>query len=229
MQSYDHSISGFYIRILYQDSISGFYFITICTHQREHLLGRIENGDMILNRNGSIAHQYCEKIDVRFPRCRTRAFVVMPNHIHGIIEIISNSNPVRMIHESSPINGNNKISKPVRMIHESSLPTNRESSPIIGNNKISNHVGSIHELTLRDHNPDIETNRKHRRKMIIPMVIGWYKMNVSKQINLHRKTPGSRIWQPNYYEHIIRNQTAFNNITEYIQNNPSTWNLDKFR
>jgi len=89
--------------------------------------------------------------------------------------------------------------------------------------------GTIHELSLRiENNSDIESNRKKRRKMVLPIIIGWYKMNVSKQINLIRNTPGFRVWQRNYYEHIIRNQAAFNNISEYIRYNPQKWDRDRF-
>lgn len=42
-----------------------------------------------------------------------------------------------------------------------------------------------------------------------------------------RGTPGARIWQRNYYEHIIRNEESFNRIREYIVNNPLQWELDR--
>ena len=186
----------------YDYSKPGLYFITVCTHQQEHIFGQVEDGEMILNECGIIANKFWKNMEHRFPKCRTHAFVVMPNHIHGIIEILPKSKPVWMIHESSQSIINQSNSKP---------------------------VGSIHELTLRSmNNVEIESNRKKRRKMIIPMIIGWYKMNVSKQINLIRNTPGFRVWQRNYYEHIIRNQAAFNNISEYIRYNPQKWDRDRF-
>ena len=37
-----------------------------------------------------------------------------------------------------------------------------------------------------------------------------------------------KIWQRNYWEHIIRNENSYNTITEYIKNNPDNWDNDKF-
>lgn len=54
-----------------------------------------------------------------------------------------------------------------------------------------------------------------------------FKSSVTKQINTIRYTPGSKIWQRNYYEHIIRNEKALNNIRQYIINNPLSWDNDQ--
>lgn len=48
----------------------------------------------------------------------------------------------------------------------------------------------------------------------------------SKQINIIRKTPGTPVWQRNYYEHIIRNEMELERIREYIIRNPSHWKED---
>ena len=92
-------------------------------------------------------------------------FIIMPNHIHGIIFI----------------------------------------------------VGAIHELPLQ----------KYRRKMLLPKVIGYFKMNTAKQFNQILNRTGQPFWQRNYYEHIIRNEKELNRIREYIQNNPLKWELDR--
>ncbi len=54
-----------------------------------------------------------------------------------------------------------------------------------------------------------------------------FKSAVTKNINLIRKKPGTKIWQRNYYEHIIRNETALNHIRQYIINNPLSWQNDQ--
>ena len=80
------------------------------------------------------------------------------------------------------------------------------------------HVGVIHELPLRK--SPIQSSQQ-RRKMLLPKIIGRFKMNSAKQINQIRNTPGLSVWQRNYYEHIIRNEESLNNIRKYIINNPS--------
>ncbi|OHB96567.1 MAG: hypothetical protein A3G17_03300 [Planctomycetes bacterium RIFCSPLOWO2_12_FULL_50_35] len=66
-----------------------------------------------------------------------------------------------------------------------------------------------------------------RRKMLIPKIVGFYKMNTAKRINQFRNTPGMPVWQRNYYEHIIRNEEDLNEIRGYIINNPLKWELDE--
>ena len=49
----------------------------------------------------------------------------------------------------------------------------------------------------------------------------------SKRINGLRQSPGMKLWQRNYWEHIVRNESELNCIREYICNNPAQWELDK--
>jgi REP element-mobilizing transposase RayT len=68
-------------------SAPGSYHITICTHARECLFGEITNGLMQANAHGEVALTCWHSIPSHFPNVRLDAFVVMPNHIHGIIVI----------------------------------------------------------------------------------------------------------------------------------------------
>ena len=54
-----------------------------------------------------------------------------------------------------------------------------------------------------------------------------FKSSVTKRINSIRNTPRAKVWQRNYYEHIIRNEKALNNIQQYIINNPLSWQKDQ--
>ena len=54
-------------------------------------------------------------------------------------------------------------------------------------------------------------------------IIGWFKYQTTKRINLLHNTMGNRIFQRSYYDHVIRNQQDYNEIWEYIANNPSKW------
>jgi len=72
----------------YDYSRAGAYFVTICTHQRQCLFGDIVDGDMRLNALGEIARQCWLAIPDHFPHARLDEFVIMPNHVHGIIWIV---------------------------------------------------------------------------------------------------------------------------------------------
>ena len=64
---------------------AGAYFITICTRNREKCFGEITDGEMILSETGIIVDTMWHEIKNHAPNIETDAFVVMPNHIHGII------------------------------------------------------------------------------------------------------------------------------------------------
>jgi REP element-mobilizing transposase RayT len=74
----------------YDYSQEGLYFVTICVQNRECIFGEIINHEMILNDAGKMAFQSWSDIPNHFPNVVLHEFVVMPNHIHGMIEIIGN-------------------------------------------------------------------------------------------------------------------------------------------
>ncbi len=65
----------------------GAYFVTICTHERKPLLGSISDGNMLLNSNGEIVKSCWTDIKEHFTSTELSAYVIMPNHLHGIIII----------------------------------------------------------------------------------------------------------------------------------------------
>ncbi len=71
----------------YDYSQNGAYFITICTHNKEHLFGTIGNGISILNEFGHIVEKHIEKMSTLYEYITIDKYVVMPNHAHIIIMI----------------------------------------------------------------------------------------------------------------------------------------------
>jgi REP element-mobilizing transposase RayT len=63
------------------------YFVTICTKNREYYFGDVLNGEMQLSEIGLIANKYWLEIPEHFPFVKIHEHVIMPNHVHGIIEI----------------------------------------------------------------------------------------------------------------------------------------------
>ncbi|MGE5775246.1 MAG: transposase [Chloroflexota bacterium] len=60
----------------------------------------------------------------------------------------------------------------------------------------------------------------------IPTIIRAYKSAVTYAANAHQNQRGAVLWQRNYYEHVIRNEQAYENIYNYILNNPLHWEQD---
>ena len=54
-------------------------------------------------------------------------------------------------------------------------------------------------------------------------IIGWYKYQVTKQVNVRFGQQGEKIFQRSYYDHVIRNQQDYDEVWQYIENNPRKW------
>ena len=72
----------------YDYSQAGAYFITVCTQNRGCLFGEIADDEMRLNDAGRIVEQCWSEIPAHFPHVELDTFIVMPNHIHGVLVII---------------------------------------------------------------------------------------------------------------------------------------------
>jgi len=82
-----------------------------------------------------------------------------------------------------------------------------------------NHMHGIIGLTSRT-----STSRK---LPTLGRIVAYFKYQSTKGVNQLRSTSGVPVWQCNYYEHIVRNQNALQQIREYIINNPQQWQLDQ--
>lgn len=71
----------------YDYAAPGWYFVTICTHERRHLFGEIQRGVMGLNAIGCVAHKCLMTIPDHFLHAVVDACIVMPNHVHAVIGI----------------------------------------------------------------------------------------------------------------------------------------------
>jgi len=189
------------IRLPYYDySQDGAYFITLISHARDRLFGEIIDGKMLLNEFGKIARNNWVKTPSIRPEVKLGKFIVMPNHLHGIIWISKG------VSQYAPTQSSNQSEKGVS-----------QYAPTQSSNQ-SEKGASQYAPTKRAFRSPSKT---------LGAIIRGYKSSVTKEINIIRKTSGSPIWQRNYYEHIIRNEIELNNISHYILNNPQNWGKDK--
>jgi putative transposase len=90
-----------------------------------------------------------------------------------------------------------------------------------------NHSHAIVLLPDRDAPTETDASQSPtRRPRSLGTLVGGFKGTVTKQINAHRSTPDTPVWQRNYYEHIIRDDEGTRRIREYITNNPASWESD---
>ncbi len=99
----------------YDYSKVGLYFITICVKDRECSLGKIENGEMILSAIGGTANQYWLDIPKHFSHVVIHNHIIMPNHVHGIIELSQSNIEMRPVGTSHGMSqqGLSQYGKPI--------------------------------------------------------------------------------------------------------------------
>ncbi len=162
----------------YDYTSEGAYFITIVTQGCECLFGEIVDGKMILNETGKMILKWWHKLPNKLPNVTLGAFVIMPNHFHGIIFITDE----RRGEGLSPRNNPNKLGG--------------ETPPL--------------------------------RKPTLGQIVGYFKYQSTKEMNMIENTGTiAKLWQRNYYEHIVRNEKELQQKTDYILCNPFHWTDDE--
>lgn len=89
----------------YDYSSSGIYFVTICTQNKLCLFGEVINSEILLNEPGKMLMQVYNELSDKFPDIRCHEIIIMPNHIHFIIENVAANRPI------SQIDTNNELSE----------------------------------------------------------------------------------------------------------------------
>jgi REP element-mobilizing transposase RayT len=180
---------------------AGGYFVTLVTQGREMLFGEVVNGEMILNPAGEMIVRWWLELPNKFPNVNVDIFMPMPNHFHGNIFILDGG------YADPPVRADLRV-----------CPGGVEKSPDaeIFPGERGEHAGS----PLQHPNAPLS------------QMIQWFKtMTTNEYIRgvkqLGWKPFNGRVWQRNYYEHIIRNETELDRITRYIESNPSRWTDDR--
>lgn len=180
-------------------SSPGHYYITINVSDRKCILGQVVDRKMILSEYGKIVDDEIKKIPEYHKRISLEEWIVMPDHLHFILTL-------------NDFDFENGISS-------------------IGDEPQPQPTG-LQWWHISDYKPsldEIKHYRKLRRKMLISKILGKFKHQTSKQINLLRNSPGTRNWQKDYHDAIIHDSTSYQYIKTYIANNPAKWGKQKKR
>ena len=154
-------------------SLPDLYFVTICASQRQCVLGRIVRRGVELTPLGHIARESWIAVPLHFARVLLHSFVIMPNHMHAIIEIADTG--------------------------------------------LAQHAARLQGRQA--------TAAQSLQPGSLSIIIRSFKAEVSRRAGeeLHRR---SRIWQPNYFDRVIRDGREFSDASRYIQENPLLWESD---
>lgn len=184
----------------YDYSLPGAYFITLVTHQRENLFGEVVDGEMRLNRSGKIVVRALKDLSLHYPHITLGAFVVMPNHVHGIVSII----------EDDIRRGGSHLSDEPTSVQSIN---GEESFPDVKKTRPYTHISHMRNTKMPIHG--------------LSEIVRAFKSFSARRINNLHNTHGTTIWQRSYYDHIIRSEQEFHDIWEYIQTNPHNWRKDQ--
>ena len=203
----------------YDYAQAGLYFITLCAYQQKHLFGRVINGKMYLNTLGLIAQQeWINTLNIR-TNVKLGASIVMPNHFHAIIHIETAAVQTENIGAfRSPSHTVGAIIRGYK-----GATTKKIKELIRGQLDAGESSSSTGELLFAP--TDTDDNLGTGGLLSTPTTYG-YTPNIGiplSSIDLSRS-----IWQRDYYDHIIRDERAYQNISNYIINNPQKWAKDKF-
>ena len=194
----------------YDYASDGAYFITIVTHDREALFGSVVDGEMVLNDFGRIVESTWYDLVNHNANIGLDDFVVMPNHIHGIIVIFepvgAGSKPAQLFRAGS---------KPAQLFRAGYEPAPTENA-----NDALNETG---QLFRAGYEP------APTKPVSLSEIVRQLKTFSSRRINALRGTPGAAVWQRNYYDHIIRSDREYEQVAAYIANNPANWLTDTER
>jgi REP element-mobilizing transposase RayT len=174
----------------YDYAMAGAYFVTICTQDRACLFGDVVAGAMCLNEAGQMVAALWDGIAARFPGVEIDQFVVMPNHLHGILVLpdagvttrVATGATTRVAPTDPAIVGAPLVGAPL--------------APA----RLSDVVGAFKSLATVGYISGVRAK-------------GWPEFR-------------GRLWQRNYYEHVIRNETALDRIRRYVDDNPAHWEFD---
>ncbi len=155
----------------YDYSKPGNYFITICTKDRKPLFGEISDERIRLSETGKIVSECWSALPNHYQNIILDEFIVMPNHIHGII----------IIRNGLDYNSKHGLSEFIRAFKSFS----------------SRRINELRKSKIVD--------------------VGTVETGLSVETGLR---PVSTIWQPRFYDRVIRSDNELNRIRLYIKNNP---------
>ena len=132
----------------YDYSSPGYYFVTICAKDRECIFGEIRNGIMGLSELGTIIHNEWLNSQLIRKNIRLDQFVVMPNHIHGIVEIIDHKGIDHVAGIDNGIDRNQSLQRQNPNIHQYGPQSNNLFTIIRGfkgatTKQINQYIGNI--------------------------------------------------------------------------------------
>ena len=185
----------------YDYAQDGAYSVTIGTEWRRHLFGRVRDERMELNAVGRAVEGVWYGLPEHYPHVELDVFVVMPDHVHGIVVLVGGDSEA-----------------------------GSDSGPTLGSGAGGSREEEAGWKPARTQDPatkDGPTKRGSRRRHGLSEVVRGFKTYSGRRVNGLRGTPGVAVRKRGYYEHVVRNEEDMNRIRQYFQENPLRWSLKR--
>ena len=199
-------------------SSEGSYFITICTKNKQHFFGKIRDGKMILSEIGKVVEAEWIKSIAMHPEMEIELgeFVVMPNHFHAIINIVCGARRAATHRGPECVpNGDDGSHR---------VPSSAEI--FASENSASENLAAMRRGRT-DASASASKNQFGAQSNNIASIIRGFKSAVTCWCK--KNDYPNFGWHPLFHDHIIRDEKAFCNISNYIRNNPENWEKDCFK
>jgi REP element-mobilizing transposase RayT len=185
----------------YDYSQNGYYFVTICADDRIPYFGEVVHDEMRLSEIGKYAHQCWLDIPEHFPFVVPDEFVIMPNHVHGIVVIDKNIAPAAV----DVAGDGNAVGTAIADIVE------------------TQYIASL-QRQQRRRPDDPPANKFGPQSQNLASIIRGFKAGVTTFARMFHEEFS---WQERFYDEIVRNEQALNKIRGYIVDNPFNWHRDR--
>ncbi len=221
----------------YNYAKAGSYFVTLNCKIRFPLFGEIKDRKMKLNEFGIIVQKEWIRTPEIRPNISLGPFIVMPDHLHGII-IIEKEAIADSFLKGTP---NKQVIEDSLIMHHSKagVEIDKPKPNLISGNQVG---GVLHPPRLdyfffgrlqnaRDRVQNARDNSCFKNpnfrspSQTLGAILRGFMGTVTSQINHLRNTPGEKIWQRGFHDHIIHNKWSYHRISIYIHNNPKKWKL----
>ena len=210
------------------------YFVTICAQDRECLFGEIIDANMRLSDGGLMVEREWDALPDRFPSVQLDALVIMPNHIHGII-VLAPDGPNDHTAESATTAGQTMTTVGQTMTTAGqTMTTVGQTMTTVGQTMttVDQSVGAPLVGALPGRGLGAHKGCPYNSQSdTLGEIVGAFKSLTTVVYTRGVRQSGwpgfrGRLWQRNYYEHIIRSETELDRISEYIASNPARWDHD---
>ena len=208
----------------YDYSRPGAYFITIVAQDRACLFGKVVDGVMHLSEVGQIVAESWQWLAAQYDYVTLDAWVVMPNHLHGIIVITDQGGDDgggggddggRGVDDGG--GGGSRTAPTANTPTASNAPTAPDAptanAPTTSNAPTAPDAPTVNAPTAPDA-PTVNAPTTPAKRKTVGRLVGAFKTVSTKRINDQRGTPGAQVWQRDFYEHISAMQRRWREFAD---------------